>query len=76
MYTEQINKVLAAITAGRPDLAQLYLSNLLLTESNQLNEAAKKELTDAVPGSKVVFGGAAGMRAGYFLVEGERYYFA
>ncbi len=76
MYTELIQKVIDAINAGRTDLAQMHLSNLLWTESYEFNEAAKKELTDAVPGSKVIFGGAAGMRAGYFLVEGERYYFA
>jgi len=79
MYTEQINNVLAAINAGRTDLAQLYLSNLLLTDGHELNKDAEKELIDAVPGSKVVYGGIAGMigmRAGYFSVEGERYYFA
>lgn len=79
MYTELIQKVISAINADRADLAQFFLSNLLLTSNNEFNEDAKNELMAAVPGSKVVFGeipGLIGMRAGYFLFEGERYYFA
>lgn len=77
MYSETIDKIIAAINAGRSDLAQMFLSNLLLTNSGELKEDAKNELVAAIPGSKVVYGTAvAGLRAGYLLVDGNRYYFA
>jgi hypothetical protein len=77
MYTEQINKIKEALPSGRYDVVQMLLSTLLLTNKGGLNEAAKNELLAAIPGSRVVFGsGVGGLRAGYLLVDGERYYFA
>lgn len=76
MYTELIQKIISAINAGRTDIVQMYLSNLLMTERCEVNEDAKKELVAAIPGSKVVFGDGIGLRVGYFFVNGERYYFA
>lgn len=77
MYSETIDKIIAAINAERIDQVQMFLSNLLLTNSGKLKEDAKNELIAAIPGSRVVYGaGVAGLRAGYLLVNGERYYFA
>lgn len=76
MYTELIEKIIKAINAGRTDLAQFHLSNLLLTNDNKVDEEAKKELIDAIPASKVVIGTQLGLRVGYLEIDGERYYFA
>ncbi len=77
MYELLIQKVISAINGGREDLAQFYLSELLLNKDGSLNDIAKSELQNAVPGSKVILGGSGiGFRAGYFEYEKERYYFA
>lgn len=77
MYFEQIEKLKGAIEVGRYDVAQMILSTILLMPNGDLNEDAKKEILAAIPGSKIIFGGGVGgLRAGYLLVDGSRFYFA
>jgi len=77
MYAERIARIKAAINSGRTDLAQMILSDFLLTPQGNLDESARDALVASIPGSKVVFGGSGlGFRAGYLQVDGEKYYFA
>lgn len=77
MYSEQIKKLKGAIDIGRYDVVQMILSTILLTPTGDLNEDAKNEILAAIPGSRIIFGGGVGgLRVGYLLVDGSRFYFA
>lgn len=73
---KELENLVNALESDRVDIAQMRASDYFLNNDLTLNEARARLFKQTFPGSNVVVGKGFGMRLGYVLYKGDRFYFA